>query len=101
MCHFKKSVKEFGIGDEYQFWTMFLVNKMQIEDADENDFVLIDAETSLKLRIVAETSEKKDIWVGIIKKEIKGLERRMTNMMIPQASIDQGVSFGDTPPPSA
>ena len=101
VSHFKKSAKEFGIGDEYRFWTMFLVNKMKIDDAENNDFILIDEETSLKLRIVAETAEEKDIWVGIIKEEIKGIERRLTNMMIPKASFDQGGSFGGTPPSSA
>ena len=91
-CHFKKRPEEFGLGDEYRYWTMIPVNKMSLDDVDdENEFVLRNDEGPENIRVVTTSSEEKDLWVRIIKEEMEGFRVRIESMVKPPKSIDEGI----------
>ena len=45
LCYFQKNTKEFELGDEYTFWTMFLVENMKIENGEIKGFIGTDMKT--------------------------------------------------------
>ena len=44
LCNYKPDEQEFGIGDEYRYWTMLPLNKMKMEVGEANQFELFDVE---------------------------------------------------------
>merc|ERR1712080_549198 len=83
-CHYllQGKTRNFGIGDEYQFWIRIPMLNLKVEDEEDKEFVLEDTVKGEVFTLVAEDVETKEKWIQLLWKEIRYREELMDKIVL-------------------
>jgi len=81
ICYNKGKTRNFGIGDEYQFWIRIPMLNLKVEDEEDKEFVLEDTVKGEVFTLVAEDVETKEKWIQLLWKEIRYREELMDKIV--------------------